>query len=224
MLGRHLLYQSGPPIPVGEKWTFTSNSSWDVPATGKYKITLVGAGGKGGAGSALTEEYYHMGGYCRACDYARSGSGGGGGAGQTVVQTCTLKKGSTIQIEIGKANSNPSKITGAVEVTANGGLPGGNASRNTSYMGGSNSCMNGKSCQSGVAAGTVASNYGTGGSSGRISPNDSSVPSGGAGKVSDYGNGYGSGGRGGNGAKYGTAQTSGSNGTAGICVIEYIWR
>lgn len=51
MLGRHLLYQSGPPIPVGEKWTFTSNGSWVAPANGNYKITLVGAGGKGGAGA-----------------------------------------------------------------------------------------------------------------------------------------------------------------------------
>ena len=50
MLGRHLLYQSGPQIPVGEKWTFTSDGSWVAPANGDYKITLVGAGGKGGSG------------------------------------------------------------------------------------------------------------------------------------------------------------------------------
>lgn len=210
MLGRHLLYQSGPPIPVGEKWTFTSNGSWVAPANGNYKITLVGAGGKGGSGCSRKTAYD---GYdCWVCDFCGSGSGGGGGAGQTVVQTHLLKQDSVLTITIGKPNSNPSKITGVISLTANGGDSGGNAElRPRGY------------CEQSYAGG-VAAKYGTGGSGGYVAERNNHSPTGGAGKVSDYGNGYGHGGQGGYGEWNNGSYHTGYNGTAGICVIEYLGR
>lgn len=217
MLGRHLLYQSGPPIPIGEKWIFTSDGSWVAPANGNYKITLVGAGGKGGSGSNLREmdRLYDDGEVsCEFCAACGSASGGGGGAGQTIVQTHTLKKDASLTITIGKPNSNPSKVSGAVSLTANGGDTGGNAYTYSTQH----------NCQNEAVAGGVAANYGTGGGSGYISNNYNSAPGGGGGKVSNYGNGYGQGGTGGQGAwRKGTFHT-GYNGTAGICVIEYLGR
>lgn len=216
MLGRHLLYQSGPPIPVGEKWTFTSNGSWVAPANGNYKITLVGAGGKGGSGCIrITRKRSYDGeSWCEICDRCGSASGGGGGAGQTVIQTYVLKKDTSLTITIGQPNSNPSKISGAVSLTANGGNTGGSAY--TYSMGGY--------CQDKAVAGGVAANYGTGGGSGYISDRYNHSPTGGAGKVSDYGNGYGQGGSGGRGEWNNGSYHTGYNGTAGICVIEYLGR
>lgn len=214
MLGRHLLYQSGPPIPVGEKWTFTSNGTWVAPANGNYKITLVGAGGKGGSGCER-RRYYQMssdgGSSCYVCSGCGSASGGGGGAGQTIVQTHTLKKDAELTITIGQPNSNPSKISGVISITANGGDSGGSAYRST-Y----------RNCPTKAYAGGVAVNYGTGGGSGYVSDRDNHSPGGGAGKVSDYGNGYGQGGQGGRGEWNNGSFLPGNNGTAGICVIEYI--
>ena len=215
MLGRHLLYQSGPPIPVGEKWTFTSNGTWVAPANGNYKITLVGAGGKGGSGCERRRyrEIYDDGTTgCYLCSACGSASGGGGGAGQTIVQTHTLKKDAELTITIGQPNSNPSKISGVISITANGGNSGGSAYRNSG------------SCPTKAYAGGVAANYGTGGGSGYVSNRDNQSPTGGAGKVSDYGNGYGAGGQGGYGEWNNGSYHPGYNGTAGICVIEYLGR
>lgn len=216
MLGRHLLYQSGPPIPVGEKWTFTSNGSWVAPANGNYKITLVGAGGKGGSGCNRKQEEDSRGDTttCYICTFCGSASGGGGGAGETVIQTYTLKKDMSLTITIGQPNSNPSKISGAVSLTANGGNTGGNA---YTYA-------HGGRCQNRVVAGGVAAEYGTGGGSGYVSDRYNNSPGGGAGKVSDYGNGYGQGGSGGRGEWNNGSYHTGYNGTAGICVIEYLGR
>lgn len=195
MLGRHLLYQSGPPIPVGEKWTFTSDGSWVAPANGNYKITLVGAGGKGGSG-------------CKWDERRQSASGGGGGAGQTIIQAHTLKKDTELVITIGQPNSGSSKISGAISLTANGGDPGGSA-----YVPSERSVY-----------GLVAAKYGTGGANGYRSDRYNHAPVGGAGKVSDYGNGYGAGGKGGYGQWNNGSYHTGYNGTAGICVIEYLGR
>lgn len=215
MLGRHLLYQSGPPIPVGEKWTFTGNGSWVAPANGNYKITLVGAGGKGGSGCTRERmKRYNDDGstYCYVCSACGSASGGGGGAGQTIVQTHTLKKDMSLTITIGQPNSNPSKVSGVISLTANGGNSGGDA------------WVDDSKCPENVYAGGVAANYGTGGSSGYVSNRDDHSPTGGAGKVSDYGNGYGQGGYGGYGEWNNGTFHTGHNGTAGICVIEYLGR
>ena len=211
MLGRHLLYQSGPPIPVGEKWTYTSNSTWVAPANGNYKITLVGAGGKGGSGCERRGNMYRDGG-CYVCSACGSASGGGGGAGQTVVQTHMLKKDAALAITIGQPNSNPSKVTGAVSITANGGDTGGSA------------YLSNDTCRRRAYAGGVAANYGTGGAEGYVSNRDNHSPAGGAGKVSDYGNGYGAGGGGGYGEWNNGSYHTGHNGAAGICVIEYLGR
>lgn len=212
MLGRHLLYQSGPPIPVGEKWTFTSNGSWVAPANGNYKITLVGAGGKGGSGCDRQRRWDYDLYRCYVCDFCGSASGGGGGAGQTVVQTHKLRKDAELVITIGQPNSNPSKISGAISLTANGGNAGGDAYTYSTD----------NRCQNKAVAGGVAANYGTGGSSGYVSNKDNHSPVGGAGKVSDYGNGYGRGGQGGHGQWNNGTFHTGHNGTAGICVIEYL--
>lgn len=221
MLGRHLLYQSGPPIPVGEKWTFTSGGSWVAPANGNYKITLVGAGGKGGAGGPRTEYFRRQeddwG--CRTNVDGDSGSGGGGGAGETVIQTHNLKKDTVLTITIGQPNSNPSKVTGAVVITANGGNTGGNAS-----IGARNPNDESINCKHIAYADGLAANYGTGGSAGYTSPSYNHQPIGGDGKISNYGGGYGRGGKGGLGEWRKGGLTAGSNGTAGICVIEYLGR
>lgn len=221
MLGRHLLYQSGPPIPVGDKWTFTSNGSWVAPANGNYKITLVGAGGKGGAGGPRTERFIRQEDYwgCRTDVDGASGSGGGGGAGETVIQTHNLKKDTVLTITIGQPNSNPSKVTGAVVITANGGNTGGNAS-----IGARNPNDEDANCKHIAYAGGLAANYGTGGSAGYTSPSYNHQPIGGDGKISNYGGGYGQGGKGGLGEWRKGGLTAGSNGTAGICVIEYLGR
>lgn len=223
MLGRHLLYQSGPPIPVGEKWTFTSNGSWVAPASGKYKITLVGAGGKGGSGGPR-EQYKYMdpdtgSSKCLVDIDGDSGSGGGGGAGETVIQTHNIKKDASLTITIGQPNSNPSKVTGAVVITANGGNTGGSAGIRAHSPQDEN-----VNCKHIAYAGGLAANYGTGGSAGYTSPSYNHQPVGGSGKVSVYGNGYGRGGQGGLGEWRKGALTNGYNGTAGICVIEYLGR
>lgn len=216
MLGRHLLYQSGPSIPVGKKWTFTGNGSWVAPANGNYKITLVGAGGKGGTGCDRTMAFNYIDDngrtHCFVCSACGSASGGGGGAGQTVIRTHTLKKDATLTITIGRPNSNPSKVTGVVSITANGGGTGGNA------------YLSDDTCQTKAYAGGVAANYGTGGGAGYVSNRNNHSPVGGAGKVSDYGNGYGAGGTGGYGSWNNGGFIPGSNGTAGICVIVYLGR
>ena len=222
MLGKHLLHQSGPSIPVGEKWTFTSNGSWTAPAKGNYKITLVGAGGKGGSGGPRTEyferndeDYWG----CRTDVDGDSGSGGGGGAGETVIQTHNLRKDASLTITIGQPNSNPSKVTGAVVITANGGNTGGSVGIRAYSTQDEN--MN---CKHIAYAGDLAANYGTGGSAGYTSPSYNHQPVGGSGKVSVYGNGYGQGGQGGLGEWRKGGLTAGYNGTAGICVIEYMGR
>lgn len=223
MLGRHLLYQSGPPIPIGEKWTFTDNGSWEAPANGNYKITLVGAGGKGGSGGPRTQYKYRDSetgsSDCLTDVDGQSGSGGGGGAGETIIQTHNLKQSDVLTITIGKPNSNPSTVTGAVAITANGGNTGGNAS-----IGALNSSDESMNCKHIAYAGGLAANYGTGGSAGYTSPSYNHQPIGGDGKISNYGGGYGRGGKGGLGEWRKGGLTAGSNGTAGICVIEYLGR
>lgn len=234
MLGRHLLYQSGPPIPVGEKWTFTSNASWVAPANGNYKITLVGAGGKGGDGGMA---------YAFRCSRTRCGGsgGGGGGAGQTVIETVNFKLGDTISIVIGISSGTASNITGSTTIIANGGNSGGNGT--TTDVGWGGFCTD-------ISGGAVGANYGTGGSSGdrNYSPSGKGCSDcfgsyGGSGKVSDYGNGYGTGGTGGKGANSNDnieipsscsgkefywypsdGSGPGKSGTQGICVIEYTGR
>lgn len=223
LLGKHILGgSSGPSIPVGEKWTFTSNGTWEAPAKGKYKITLVGAGGKGGSGGPRTQyfereidEYWG----CRTDVEGSSGSGGGGGAGETIIQTHNLNQSDVLTITIGQPNSNPSKVTGAATITANGGNTGGNAS-----IGARNYNDESQNCKHIAYAGGLAANYGTGGSAGYTSRAYNHRPVGGSGKVSTYGNGYGTGGQGGYGEWRKNALTDGYNGTAGICVIEYIGR
>lgn len=224
LLGKHIVNgSSGPSIPVGEKWTFTSNGTWEAPAKGNYKITLVGAGGKGGSGGPRTQYKYRDSetgsSDCLTDVDGQSGSGGGGGAGETIIQTHNLKQSDVLTITIGKPNSNPSKVTGAVTITANGGNTGGSAGIRAN-----NSTDESMNCKHIAYAGGLAANYGTGGSAGYTSRAYNHRPVGGSGKVSTYGNGYGTGGQGGYGEWRKNALTGGYNGTAGICIIEYLGR
>lgn len=225
MLGKHLLHKSGPSIPVGEKWTFTSNGSWTAPANGNYKITLVGAGGKGGnGGQTYTRQYRWHSTY--KCQYIGGGGGGGGGAGETLNVEKNLLRNAVLTIIIGAPNGRASTITGGITLTARGGGNGGNGG-NGSYDSDNETPKRG----SGGAAASV--NYGNGISAGAASTYATAAcntqdkekyyrtthGSGGAGAVSKYGNGYG---RGGTGSS--VSSGAGSNGTAGICVIEYLGK
>ena len=226
MLGRHLLYQSGPPIPVGETWTFDANASFEIPATGIYKITLVGAGGKGGAGGHTYSASYTISGTRRKCRYIGGGGGGGGGAGETVSSEKKLRRTATLTIVIGTPNGGDSTITGAVTLTARGGGNGGTGSNgrydsdNNKLIPGSGGAAASVNYGNGISAGAAGSaeiEYGSCFNSG--SPYTTVHGSGGAGAISKYGNGYGNGGAGSS-----TSSGAGANGTKGICVIEYLGR
>ena len=224
MLGRHLLYQSGPPIPVGEKWTFTSNGSWVAPANGNYKITLVGAGGKGGAGGNTYKRQYKVN-TKTYCQYIGGGGGGGGGAGETVSVEKKLHRTTTLNIVIGVPNGGSSIITGGITLTARGGGNGGNGGNGTynSDAGKPNRGSDGAAASvnygNGIgagAAGTVIKSYSP---CNTLSEYYKAHGAGGAGAISKYGSGYGNGGAGSS-----TSSAAGANGTAGICVIEYVGR
>lgn len=225
LLGKHIVNgSSGPSIPVGEKWTFTSNSSWEAPANGNYKITLVGAGGKGGNGGMTQPRRYRWNSTYK-CQYIGGGGGGGGGAGETLNVEKKLLRNEVLTITIGAPNGGASTITGGITLTARGGGNGGN--------GGNGSYNSNPNPGSGGAAASV--NYGNGigaGAAGISKTKTGSCPSwspthreyiqahgsGGAGAVSKYGY-FGNGGAGSS-----DSSGTGSNGTAGICVIEYIGK
>lgn len=106
----------------------TASTSWTVPETGTYKVTCVGAGGKGGTGQ---DGYFTQQCLYRSTDwgneYSDSSNGGyggaGGGAGQTITSTLSLTKGTVIQITIGAANGGTTKF--GTQITALGGGNGG---------------------------------------------------------------------------------------------------
>lgn len=225
MLGRHLLYQTSPPIPIGEKWTITSDSTWIAPTSGNYKITLVGAGGAGGSGGHTYPRQYKVDTKVK-CQYIGGGGGGGGGAGETTIIEKALKKGAALSIAIGVPNGGSSTITGDIGIIARGGGSGGS--------GGDGQYDSDAGRPKPGAGGAAASvNYGTGisgggpGSAKTASSPCSSLSSdlngvhgaGGAGATSAYGNNYG---RGGTGAS--THAGTGANGTQGVCIIEYRGR
>lgn len=225
MHGRHLLYQSGPTIPVGEKWTFTSNSSWVVPATGIYKITLVGAGGKGGNGGNTYPRRYRWNSTYK-CQYIGGGGGGGGGAGETLNGEKKLLRNTVLNITIGAPNGGASTITRGITLTARGGGNGGNGgngSYNSEPIRGSGGAAASVNYGNGISAGVAGtSRIKTGSCASWSSTHQDYIQahgSGGAGAVSKYGNGYGSGGAGSS-----TSSGAGANGTAGICVIEYLGK
>lgn len=226
MLGRHLL-RGGKKVPIGTVWDFTGSAIFEVPASGNYKITLVGAGGKGGNGSSATT--------CKGpnnvgniSSRSVSGSGGGGGgSGQTVTQTYSLKSKNKLSIIVGASNGAATKITGAVTLTANGGSAGVNGNTNPNYPDTSTPACNTPGPNSGYGgSGGTLYNPGT---SGGNSESCGGPSAGGTGGVSAFGGNVGRGGNGGGGKGSGcSGNTSGpwngSNGYPGICRIEYLGR
>lgn len=99
-------------FPIGYKWEITTSQTWTPPIVGaKYGIALWGGGGAGGHGSG--------------------GGGGGGyvsafiGVMYTSPITITLGVGGAPSLSGDGLSGNPSSISGAVTLTANGGSGGG---------------------------------------------------------------------------------------------------
>ena len=219
MLGRHLL--SGmKKVPVGTVWDFTANGLFEVPASGNYKITLVGAGGKGGNGTSNVS--------CRRGSASRSVSGsggGGGGSGETVIQTFRLKSGNTLNVIVGASNGAASKVTGAATLTANGGTAGANGQVNTWDSDYNKALCDSPGPGSGYG-GSGGARYNPG-TSGGSSSTCGGPTAGGTGGTSTFGGTVGRGGNGGGGKGSGcSGNTSGpwggANGHPGICRIEYL--
>lgn len=203
MLGRHLFRKSGPSIPIGEKWTFTSNGTWVAPATGTYKVTLVGGGGRGGNGGNGSDSEY--------------GTGGtGGSAGQLKSASLVFNKDQEIPIVIGTTTKSSSFGN---YITAKGGSNGSAGTTVFSFRDGN-----------GGGGGTGANGYGTAVTAGNGSSgsglNHVKYSHGGGGRG---GTGYGAGGGGGGGSAraqtgYTTYGGNGGAGANGVCIIEYMGR
>lgn len=225
MLGRHLL-TSVKTVPSGTVWEFTSDTFFEIPASGIYKIIIVGAGGRGGNGSSAN-----------TCIGTRLGSttnksvsgsgGGGGGSGQTVIETHRLKFKAALNIVVGAHNGAATKITGALTITANGGAAGSGGNVNPNYPGRSYPECGAPGPYSG-SGGAGGAGYNPGGR-GSDSASCGGPSSGGSGGISDYGGNVGKGGNGGIGKGSGcSGNTSGpgagENGYPGICRIEFLGR
>ena len=85
-----------PLLPIGTQWTYTSNTTFTVPATGEYQIELHGGGGGGGAGGHV----YHVAGRPQY-NGGRGGNGGGSGG----ITTLELTAGEQVAITIGKGGA-----------------------------------------------------------------------------------------------------------------------
>ena len=197
---------------------FTSSGTFTAPSTGTFKVTIVGGGGGGGRGTD------------------GSGGGNGGGGGGTAIKyysgissgtSCTVTigangTGSTTQATAGTDGGASSFVVpGNTTLTSNGGIGG------KYYPSGSNTWGLGGTATGGDAniqggAGMVGAQKptgvnvagGTGGGSllgfGGVSPNGAELPF--------SATGYGAGGAGGGTS---SLSTSGTNGAAGICIVEY---
>lgn len=220
MLGRHLL-KSGKAVPTGTVWDFTQNASFEVPASGRYKITLVGAGGNGGHGQ----------GGRLGCNCGRNGrtyvcrasSGGGGGSGQTIVNTVSLKSRSVLNVAVGQTGGQASSIQGAATMTAKGGAAGQNGQLNSRYDSSASDCRSPGPGTGYGGAGGASFNPGGKGSDSFLLTDGGSVY-GGSGGVSDYGGNVGRGGTGGIGGTWDGGGAAGGAGSPGICRIEYLGR
>lgn len=191
---------------------FTSSGNFTSPASGKFKVTIVGGGGGGATGN----------------NYA----GGGGGGGGTVIKWYSGVAASTsCTVTIGSAGSGGSSATaggnssfsgsGISTLTASGGSASG-TQQTTTVSGGAASGGdvnvkggNGSAGQNpGINSGAVVGGFGggslcgLGGAPGRGNSAGSAAT------------GYGGGG-GGGGIDNGGATGAGGAGTGGICIVEY---
>lgn len=195
---------------------FTSSSTFTVPSSGRFKVTLVGGGGGGSGNNGVS------------CN-------GGGGGGTAIKWYSGITPGTVCTVTIGAAGpggtlNNPGTNggnssftgTGVTTLTANGGSGAGNQ-QNTPTSGGTAtggdiniSGGSGSAYQSVNANGGSNILGGTGGGSllglgGGAATRDS--------RGAD-GSGYGAGGGGGGGREQFASGLPG-NGTAGICVVEF---
>lgn len=215
LLGKHILERSsGPSIPIGETFTFTSSIIWEVPSSGIYEITLVGGGGKGGSGGKT----YSLSGSDRL---KGGGGGGGGGAAPVTIKNINLTRGDSINISIASAggtskfgsyfSASPGKNGGDASYSTGGtgGWSGGNGETATKYEG-----KNGGNGQTGYGSGVRASNG--------VNPGTNTNLSSGSGGTG--GSGYGAGGGGGGGvpAAQDRAIGQGGNGSSGVAIIKYL--
>lgn len=104
---------------------FTANDTWTVPRDGKYRITVIGAGG---SGRAAVDRGYSSGGY-----YA----GGGGGAGGAAQSELELSKNESYAITVSTSKSS----FGSLLTATVGAAP--SSSSSSSYLGGSGGTASG---------------------------------------------------------------------------------
>ena len=87
----------GQKLPAGTAAIvkiFLANGTFSVPQTGKYRVTVVGKGGNGGAAT-----------YDRHTWGEHDGSGGSGGSGGWASSELTLSKGTSVAVTVGAASS-----------------------------------------------------------------------------------------------------------------------
>ena len=203
--------------------TFTSNSTWLVPAgVTSVDVLVVGGGGSGGSGSFSSYD-------CSSC----AGGGGGGGGSVNFISGITFTPGQSISVAVGGAgvesrfDSNtalPGSIGGhsrTVQGGRHGGLGGsGYSSNNVAVQGSQNYTCDGALSRCGGAGGGTPTysditgemlpygGGGTGGSGGRSTLGVTGIGVFGAG--------------GGGGSGRGSAFTSGLTGKPGIVIVRWI--
>lgn len=182
-------------IPVGTKYTYTSDTTFVVPATGTYTIELHGGGGGGGGGA--------KGGYEMNATWYYANGGAGGGSGQTY--TTTLTKGTSYALTIGAGGTGGSFKSSGYAATGGTGGTGGTTKFGSLYS------------VNGGRGGTGGTCYESGGTkSGSAGVHEGTLASGSSGgaTVGSYGNG----GTGGVGRNSG----SGTAGQNGAVIITFV--
>lgn len=191
---------------------FTTSGSFTVPASGKFKVTIIGGGGSGGSYTSYT-----FGG--------DSGAGGGNVikwfSGATPAATATVTIGTGGTAVSGNTNGNTGGastfvLSGFTTLTANGGLRGLAGGSTTFSLGGA------------ATGGDINVNGQNGGSAAFNGSSQQSLSSIGGSSLMGFGgilftqtaNGQPGIGYGGGGTGAANSGTSGA-GTNGICIVEY---
>jgi hypothetical protein len=189
---------SVPDVPAGTIWKFTSNGTFEVPATGTYQVELHGGGGGGG-------------GCIRTSGYAYFYGGGGGGSGE--LYTLELVRNDEYAISIGAGGNRGTNLSSAAgpEQGAGNGSKGGQSSFGSITVaggkGGTGSYCDYNGYYFGGTGGAASGSLATAGNNGGQSSSS---------------------GTGGYGNKNNTAQTYGnggkqqSNGQPGAVIITYL--
>ena len=203
---------AAPNVGFNQAQIFTTSGSFTVPASGKFKVTIVGGGGSGGSYTAFT-----FGG--------DSGAGGGNVikwfSGATPAATATVTIGTGGAAVSGNVNGNTGGastfvLSGFTTLTASGGLMGLAGGGSTFSLGGA------------ATGGDINVNGQNGGSSAFNGSGQQSLNSIGGSSLMGFGgivftqtaNGQPGIGYGGGGTGAANNGTSGA-GTNGICIVEY---